>query len=204
MHASARSSPRRIPRRRPRRRSCELVPASNSSSQRTRRPDEGGDPVVPATGRAGTERRQQGRREVRRRSRGRRSRAGTEVERVIATISLILADLREKTRPAGLQRILNAQGRANAKRRHPQAPRPHRRARLCEHGVESHRAKQRALARHVRAAHQQQVRRVASEADIVRRQPGGRQQRMGDALRPRTSAPPSAISGNGSSGCSAA
>ena len=68
-------------------------------------------------------------------------------------------DLRVESRPAFLQRVLDAQRRADGERREPQRVRTHRRTREREHGVDADRSQQRALAGHVRAADDEQLRR---------------------------------------------
>ena len=75
-------------------------------------------------------------------------------------------DLGVEPRASVLQGIDRPDRGADGERGQPQAPRPHRRSRQGEHRVGSHRAQERALARHVRAADDQEARLVA-EPDVV-------------------------------------
>ncbi len=63
-----------------------------------------------------------------------------------------------------MQRIVDADACADLQRRQLQRRRAHRRPRHCQHGIDSDRAQQGALARHVRAAHQQHARLSAEVA----------------------------------------
>ncbi len=69
-------------------------------------------------------------------------------------------NLRIKAGNAALQRIENADGSANRQRRQPQRRSTHRRSSLSENGVQSNGAQERALARHIRPAHNEHLRRA--------------------------------------------
>ena len=86
-------------------------------------------------------------------------------------------DLGVEPRHARLQRVLDADRRADLERRQPQPPRAHRRPRLRQHGVDAHRAQQRALAGHVRAAHDEHAQ-LAGQAHVVADRDGLREERM--------------------------
>ena len=78
-----------------------------------------------------------------------------------------LEDLAVEARVPLLQRILDSNGRTDRQRRQHEAIRAHRRTSQRENGVCADRAKQRALARHVRAADDEHARRLPSERHVV-------------------------------------
>ncbi len=111
-------------------------------------------------------------------------------------------DLGVKPRAAGLERILDAERGADGQGREVEPRGTHRCSGQGEHRVDSHGAQQGALARHVRAAHDQDPRHLA-ERDVVAHANRRLEQRVADRFGLEARGP-STSSGNGSAGFSAA
>ena len=99
-----------------------------------------------------------------------------------------------------MQRIIDANAGADLQRASDlQRVRAHRRAGHRQHGIDADRAQQGALARHIRAAHQQNARRRPQSRHHCKRVPR-RGSRDGPVPSLRNAGAPSRNSGNGSAG----